>query len=92
MRQIDQCPNSAHQPKTVCCLWLPSVLQQTDALRPQALLAYAAELAIVTVALIPCSAPALANDDGIALLDAEAGGDVGRHVGVPLLVPACHAH
>ena len=31
--------------------------------------------------------PALADGDLVALLDAEAGGDVGRDVGVPLLVP-----
>ncbi len=31
--------------------------------------------------------PALANDDMVAFLDTEAGGDVSWDVGVPLLIP-----
>ena len=33
-------------------------------------------------------APALANDDVVALCDAEAGRHVGRDVAMPLLIPA----
>ncbi len=34
------------------------------------------------------SLPALANDDGVAIIDAEARGHVRRDVAVPLLIPA----